>query len=99
MRTKTSEFVEELKALDPRVSVIQNPNYPQLLNVKILGQDVSPMPSDEISDVPDQTHRFEFPNGMNPRHKCKEEVLGQVKSTLERLDSSPEFLKEFTAEA
>jgi hypothetical protein len=95
MRIKTEEFLKELKAIDPRIEVIQNPNYPKLMNVKILGQDVCPLPADEISETADQSHRMDFNNGMSVRHKSREEVISQVHATL-RFIENPENLKEFT---
>lgn len=91
----TSEFIEELKALDPRITVIPNPNYPALVNVKILGQDVTPMPADRISDEPNPDHKMFF-GDRESRHRSRAEVLSQVQNTLRFIDASSENLADFT---
>ena len=84
---KTQEFLKELKALDNRIEIIENPNRPGLSNVKIYGTDICPLPSEEIKDEPDNSYRYEFPNGMSARHKSRVEVLAQVKAVLEMINT------------
>lgn len=91
---KTQEFELELKKLDPRLSIIENPNRPGLSNVKLDGRDVCPVPSDIIKDEPDNGYRYEFPNGMSARHKSKSEVLAQVHQILEMV-KTPEGVETF----
>ena len=91
---KTQEFELELKKLDPRLSIIENPNRPGLSNVKLDGRDVCPVPSDIINDEPDNGYRYEFPNGMSARHKSKSEVLAQVHQILEMV-KTPEGVETF----
>lgn len=95
----TQQFIDELLAIDPRVTVINNPNFPELKNVKFLGQDISPIPANEITEEPDQDYRFTFPNGMSGRHKSRIEVLDALSKTIHYVDASPENLKDFTDEA
>lgn len=80
---KTAEFKEELKALDSRLDIVENPNRPGLSNIKIDGKDICPVPSENIYEEPDNNYRYEFPNGMSARHKSRSEALAQVMSTLE----------------
>lgn len=82
-------------AIDPRITVVPNPNYPALVNVKILGLDVTPMPSDVIYDEPNPHHTMHF-GEREARHKSRAEVLGQVQNTLRFIDASEENLKDFT---
>lgn len=84
---KTIEFEKELKALDPRLAIIPNPNRPGLSNVKLDGIDVCPVPSEEIKEEPDPGYRYMFPNGMTAPHKSRSEVLDRVKKMLEMIET------------
>lgn len=92
----SKDFEQELKALDPRIEVIPNPNRPGLSNIKILGRDICPIPTGEIYDEPNNDYRYEFPNGMSARHKSKSEALVQVQTILE-LIKTPEGHDSFFA--
>jgi len=81
----TSDFALELKKLDPRLEIVSNPNRPGLSNIKLDGKDICPVPSDEIKDEPDNSYRYEFPNGMSARHKSRSEALAQVEQVLEMI--------------
>lgn len=91
---KTKDFELELKAIDPRLAIIENPNRIGLSNVKLDGRDICPVPSDEIKDEPDNNYRYEFPNGMSARHKSKVEVLAQVEQILDMV-KTPEGAETF----
>ena len=91
---KTKDFALELKAIDPRLAIIENPNRIGLSNVKLDGRDICPVPSDEIKDEPDNNYRYEFPNGMSARHKSKSEVLAQVEQILDMV-KTPEGAETF----
>ncbi len=90
----TKDFEVELKAIDPRLAIIENPNRIGLSNVKLDGRDICPVPSDEIKDEPDNNYRYEFPNGMSARHKSKAEVLAQVEQILDMV-KTPEGAETF----
>lgn len=91
---KISDFEKELKAIDPRLAIIPNHNRPAgegnpqgISNIKLDGRDVIPVPSDEISDEPDNNMRYVFPNGMSARHKSRQEALAVVHDTLKKLET------------
>lgn len=84
MKTYTlSEIEAELKQLDPRLEIRPNANRPGLANVLLEGRDITPMPMDEIREEPDPTYYYTFPNGMQGRHKSRNEIIGRVKYTLD----------------
>ncbi len=80
--TRTDDFAEELKALDPRITIVPNPNRDKISNIKIDGTDVCPIPRYEIREHRDPSYYIEMPNGMTVPHKSKEEALALVKHTL-----------------
>lgn len=79
------DFEEELKAIDPRITIVPNPNRPKIANIKIDGEDVCPIPRYEIRETPDPTYNMELPNGSIARHRSKEEAIALVKHTLNLL--------------
>lgn len=80
-----NEFQTELKALDPRLSIVSNPNFPQLANIKLNGKDITPIPNDDIREEEDPTYTMTFPNGMCRPHRSRQTALALVTNTLERL--------------
>lgn len=88
------DFQNEIKAIDPRLDIVQNPNYKALANIKIDGVDICPIPSGEIRDEEDPAYVFMAHNGWKMRHKSRLAALAQVKDTLERL-KDPEFYNMF----
>jgi hypothetical protein len=82
---KTSDFLSELKAIDPRLDIIENPNRPGLSNIKLDGRDICPVPSDEIREDSEANYFYVFPNGMHARHKSREEALERVQGVLEMI--------------
>lgn len=80
-----AEFEKELKELDSRLSIIPNPNFPQLANIKLNGKDVSPIPNDDIREEEDPSYSMTFPNGMCRPHRSRGTALAIVKDTIERL--------------
>lgn len=87
---KTSDFEQELKKIDPRLEIVVNPNRPGLSNVKLSGQDVCPVPSDDIREESDPNYTYTFPNGMIARHKSMAEVRDMVKTHLRVLSEDPQ---------
>lgn len=84
---KTTDFIEELKKIDPRIEVRENPNRPGLSNVFLDGEDIIPIPSVEIKDEPDPNYTYTFPNGMIARHKSRQEVLDRLNSIFKLLET------------
>jgi hypothetical protein len=84
MKTYTlSELEAELKAIDPRLEVRVNANRPGLANVMLDGKDVIPCPAEEIREDVDPTYYYVFPNGMQGRHKSRQEILDRVHYILD----------------
>lgn len=77
------DFLNELKAIDERLNIVQNPNRPQIANIKLEGRDVCPIPSSEIFDKPDPGYKVTLPNGWEAQHQCREGALARVNSVLE----------------
>lgn len=79
------DFETELKAIDERLSIVQNPNFPQMANIKLNGKDICPIPSGEIKDETDAGYTMSFPNGMVVPHRSRETALALVKDTIEKI--------------
>ena len=82
-----SEFEEELRNLDPRVTVVQNPNYPQLANIMLDGINICAIPSGEIKEETDRNYTITFANGFVSKHRSRPEALALVKNTLESIQT------------
>lgn len=79
---RTTDFEAELKAIDPRLMIVPNPNRSQIANIKLDGVDICPIPAFEIRDEFDPTYTIELPNGMIRPHKSRAEALALVHHTL-----------------
>lgn len=80
-----SDFEKELQLIDPRLTIVQNPNRRNICNIKYDGIDICPIPSGEIRDERDLGYAIEMPNGMMIPHRSRSEALFIVKKTLEDL--------------
>ncbi len=83
------DFEAELKAIDKRLDIVPNPhrmpneeNRTGISNIKLDGQDVCPIPSDDIFDEPNLNFGYTFPNGLKARFKTRPEALGEVQRIL-----------------
>lgn len=78
------EFEQELKALDPRFSVLENANRPGLSNIFFMGQnyDLPVISTNEIKDEVDQSYRYSFPNGMKSRFWTRGEITERCTAFL-----------------
>jgi len=88
------DFENELKAIDPGLSIVPNPNRPGLANIKLKGRDICPVPSEEILDKPDSGYKITLPNGWEAQHQSREGALARVHSVLE-LIKTPEGSDQF----
>lgn len=79
------DFEAEVKAIDPRLSIIPNPNREELANIKLDGMDICPIPRHEIMDEPDVNYSMVASNGWKMQHKSKKEALAQIHETLEMI--------------
>lgn len=75
-------FEEELLRLDKRLSVIRNPNYPQLANILLDGINICAIPSGIIKEEADPRYTVTFSNGFVSKHRSRPEALAVVNSTL-----------------
>lgn len=80
------DFENELKAIDGRLTVVRNPNFPHLANIKLNGKDITPIPSEDIKDEIDPTYTMTFPNGMCAPHRSKSIALALVNDTIKKLE-------------
>lgn len=85
-----NEFEQELKALDPRFSVVDNPNRPGLSNIFFEGRnfDLPAISSFDIREEADPRHVYEFPNGARARFWSRPEILGRVNDFLKSVDKN-----------
>jgi len=81
------DFENELKAIDPRLSIVPNPNRPQIANIKLDGIDVCPIPRYEIKDDSDPGYTIELPNGSHAKHRSRTEALAYVQHILKSLQT------------
>lgn len=79
------EFEKELKAIDERLSIVPNRNFPELANIKLNGKDICPIPSGDIREETDLSYTMTFPNGMCRPHRPRQEALAMVRNTLEKI--------------
>lgn len=80
-----SEFEEELRTLDPRLTIVKNPNYPQLANIMLDGVNICAIPSGEIKEEVERSYNIQFPNGFIAPHRSRPQALSLVKNTLESI--------------
>lgn len=88
------DFQDEVMKIDPRLSIVPNPNRPRIANIKLDGTDICPIPAFEIREFPDPSYTMELPNGMMVKHRSKEEAISMIKDTLEKI-KSPEYADAF----
>lgn len=79
----TKDFLVELKTLDSRLDIVENPNCPGLSNIKLEGKDICPIPSDEIQEESNPNYSYTFPNGHMARHNSRADALNKVNHILE----------------
>lgn len=80
------DFQDELQKIDPRLTIVPNPNRPQIANIKLDGVDICPIPAYEIRDEFDPTYTIELPNGSRAPHKSKVDAIAMVQHTLKLLE-------------
>lgn len=82
------DFEAELKAIDPRLTIVPNPNYPKLANIKLDNIDVCPIPNGDIREESDPAYTIEFRNGFTVKHKSRKEALDTVNGVLEKIKTA-----------
>lgn len=80
-----TEFEKELKKLDERFSVVENPNRVGLSNIFFMGlnYDLPVISTSLIQEEIDQAYRYQFPNGMYARFWSKGEILARCEAFLD----------------
>lgn len=86
MRT-IPDFLDELIKIDPRLTIVPNPNRPQIANIKLDGVDIVPIPAYEIRDEYDPTYTLELPNGRVAPHRSRAEALTAVHQVLKDIET------------
>lgn len=84
----SKQLEQELKAIDPNFTVVENPNRPGLSNIFYEGvnYDLPTVSTDDIREDVDNGHRYTFPNGMSARFWTRNEIIDRVKGFLENVD-------------
>ncbi len=82
------DFQDEVMKIDPRLTIVQNPNRPAIANIKLDGTDICPIPAHEIRDDSDPTYTMELPNGSAVKHRSRNEALALINATLEKVKTS-----------
>jgi len=79
-----TELESELKKLDERFSVLENPNRVGLSNIFFAGinYDLPTISTNLIKDEVDQSYRYQFPNGMFARYWSKPEIVARCEDFL-----------------
>lgn len=90
----TQKLLEELRAIDPRIQLVPNPNRPGLSNLKINGVDICPVPSEVMQTEHTHDYIYRFPNDMVGNLKTYDEAKSVALSILNRL-KEPSFADEF----
>ncbi len=87
MKTRPN-FENEIKKIDDRFTIENNPNRPGLANIFFEGRnyDLPVISANEIKDEVDNGYRYEFPSGMSARFWAKDEVLDRLKNFIQNLD-------------
>lgn len=80
----SKDFEQEIQAIDPRFSILENPNRPGLSNIFFGGKnyDLPVISTHNIKDEIDASHRYEFPNGMSARHHSRQEIVDRLEQFL-----------------
>lgn len=81
------DFLDEVMKIDPRLSIVPNPNYPKIANIKLDGTDICPIPAFEIREHADTGYTMELPNGSVVKHRSKEEAIALIMHTLKLLEN------------
>lgn len=89
------DFENELKAINPGLTIVPNPhrqpneeNRHGISNIKLNGEDVCPIPSDDIYDEPNDTYGYIFPNAVRmSRFKTRPEALSYVETILKAIST------------
>lgn len=87
------DFENELKAIHRDLVIIPNPNRQPneenrhgISNIKLFGQDICPIPSEEIYDEPNDTYGYIFPRQIKmSRFKTRPEALAHVYHIIETI--------------
>ena|SRR5665213_2213302 len=85
----SSDFEKELKSLDQRFSVVDNPNRQGLSNIFFNGMnyDLPVISTFDIRDEIDPTHVYTFENGARARFWAKPEILARITDFLGKMNT------------
>jgi hypothetical protein len=91
-----NDFEIELKKLDKRFSIEENPNRPGLSNIFYDGKnyDLPAISTNDIRDEIDPAYQYEFPNGFRARFWSKGEVLSRIEVFLKNMHEYKDLYKE-----
>jgi len=93
----TSKDLEvELQALDPRLTVVPNPDRVGLSNIFFEGRnyDLPVVSTNDIREEPDASHYFQFPTGLRARFWAHSEIVGRVEDFLKKIETTRELYQD-----
>jgi hypothetical protein len=93
----TSKDLEvELQTLDPRLTVVPNPDRVGLSNIFFEGRnyDLPVVSTEDIREEPDAAHYYQFPNGLRSRFWTRSEIVGRVEDFLKKIETTRELYQD-----
>lgn len=83
-----TDFEKEIQKIDPRFTVLENPNRPGLNNIYFEGKNYDlPTIADEIKEEIDPAYRYVFPHGATIRNWSQGEVIGRLETFLKQYNA------------
>lgn len=90
------ELEVKLQTLDPRLTVVPNPDRVGLSNIFFEGKnyDLPVISTNDIREEPDASHTYQFPNGTRARFWSRGEIVGRIEDFLKKVDSNRDLYKD-----
>lgn len=84
----SKQFEQVIQKIDPRFTIVDNPNRPGLSNIFFEGvnYDLPVVSTKEIKPEVDFSYRYEFPNGMSARLWSQKEVTDRLEAFIKNVD-------------
>lgn len=92
----SQELQTELQVLDPRLTVVANPDRPGLSNIFFEGKnyDLPVISTNDIREEPDAAHTYQFPNGIRARFWSRPEVVARIEDFLTKIEGNRDLYKD-----
>lgn len=84
----SKQFEQVIQKIDPRFTIVDNPNRPGLSNIFFEGvnYDLPVVSTKETKEEVDFNHRYEFPNGMSARLWSQKEITDRLEAFIKNVD-------------